>query len=173
MTRLSLFNSPLLLGFDHFERVLDRVAKMPAEGYPPYNIEQTGENRLRITLAVAGFTENDLSIQIDGAPGQASCSDHLERATCNEDPLCAWEGRSKQGTCNEAPVCVPTATEEVGVCGDGVDNDCDGLVDCDDTEDCSSYPACNIDCSSFTTKNYCNAQPVCSWSNKQKVCVNN
>ncbi len=66
MTRLSLFNSPLLLGFDHFERVLDRVAKMPAEGYPPYNIEQTGESRLRITLAVAGFTENDLSIQIEG-----------------------------------------------------------------------------------------------------------
>ena len=66
MTRLSLFNSPLLLGFDHFERVLDRVAKMPAEGYPPYNIEQTGEDRLRITVAVAGFTENDLSIQIEG-----------------------------------------------------------------------------------------------------------
>ncbi|MDH3230320.1 MAG: Hsp20 family protein [Alphaproteobacteria bacterium] len=66
MTRLSLFNSPLLLGFDHFERVLDRVAKMPAEGYPPYNIEQTGEHRLRITLAVAGFTENDLTIQIEG-----------------------------------------------------------------------------------------------------------
>ncbi|UCH74247.1 MAG: Hsp20 family protein [Rhodospirillales bacterium] len=66
MTRLSLFNNPLLLGFDHFERVLDRVSKMPAEGYPPYNIEQTGEDRLRITLAVAGFTENDLSIQIEG-----------------------------------------------------------------------------------------------------------
>ncbi len=66
MTRLSLFNSPLLLGFDHFERVLDRVAKMPAEGYPPYNIEQTGEDRLRITLAVAGFNEDDLSIEIEG-----------------------------------------------------------------------------------------------------------
>ncbi len=66
MTRLSLFNSPLLLGFDHFERVLDRVAKMPAEGYPPYNIEQTAENRLRITLAVAGFSEDDLSIRIEG-----------------------------------------------------------------------------------------------------------
>lgn len=66
MTRLSLFNSPLLLGFDHFERVLDRVAKMPAEGYPPYNIEQTAEDRLRITLAVAGFREDDLSIQIEG-----------------------------------------------------------------------------------------------------------
>lgn len=66
MTRLSLFNSPLLLGFDHFERVLDRVAKMPAEGYPPYNIEQIGESRLRITLAVAGFTEENLAIEVEG-----------------------------------------------------------------------------------------------------------
>ncbi len=66
MTRLSLFNSPLLLGFDQFERTLNRIAKMPAEGYPPYNIEQIGEDRLKITLAVAGFTEDDLSIQIDG-----------------------------------------------------------------------------------------------------------
>lgn len=66
MTRLSLFNSPLLLGFDHFERTLDRVSKMPTEGYPPYNIEQIGEERLRITLAVAGFSEDDLSIQLEG-----------------------------------------------------------------------------------------------------------
>lgn len=57
-----MFNSPLLLGFDHFERVLDRVAKTSAEGYPPYNIEQIGENRLRITLAVAGFSEEDLGV---------------------------------------------------------------------------------------------------------------
>jgi HSP20 family molecular chaperone IbpA len=66
MTRLSLFNNPLLLGFDHFERTLDRVSKMPAEGYPPYNIEQVDEERLRITLAVAGFSEDDLSIQLEG-----------------------------------------------------------------------------------------------------------
>ncbi len=65
MNRLSLFNSPLLLGFDHFERALDRVAKASADGYPPYNIEQTGDDRLRITLAVAGFTMNDLSVQIE------------------------------------------------------------------------------------------------------------
>lgn len=57
-----MFNSPLLLGFDHFERVLDRVSKTSAEGYPPYNIEQIGENRLRITLAVAGFSADDLSV---------------------------------------------------------------------------------------------------------------
>jgi len=61
MSRLSAFNSPLLLGFDHFERVLDRVAKSQGEGYPPYNIEQIGENGLRITLAVAGFTMDVLA----------------------------------------------------------------------------------------------------------------
>jgi HSP20 family molecular chaperone IbpA len=65
MPRLSLFNSPLLLGFDHVERVLDRVNKTAADGYPPYNVEQTGENSLRITLAVAGFSMADLSVQIE------------------------------------------------------------------------------------------------------------
>ncbi|MBI3498506.1 MAG: Hsp20 family protein [Proteobacteria bacterium] len=65
MSRLSLFNSPLLLGFDHFERTLDRISKMSSEGYPPYNIEQTGENGLRITLAVAGFRREDLNVQVE------------------------------------------------------------------------------------------------------------
>lgn len=65
MSRLSLFNSPLLLGFDHFERALDRVNKAAADGYPPYNVEQTGENSLRITLAVAGFAMTDLAVQIE------------------------------------------------------------------------------------------------------------
>ena len=65
MSRLSLFNSPLLLGFEHFERALDRVSKAAADGYPPYNVEQTGENALRITLAVAGFGMDDLSIRIE------------------------------------------------------------------------------------------------------------
>ena len=65
MTRLSLFNSPLLLGFDQFERTLDRVSKAAADGYPPYNVEQTGDNALRITLAVAGFTMDDLVVQVE------------------------------------------------------------------------------------------------------------
>lgn len=65
MSRLSLFNSPLLLGFDHFERALDRVNKAAADGYPPYNVEQTGENSLRITLAVAGFAMDDLTVQVE------------------------------------------------------------------------------------------------------------
>jgi HSP20 family molecular chaperone IbpA len=65
MTRVSVFSSPLLLGFDHIERVLDRVNKTAAEGYPPYNIEQTGEHKLRITLAVAGFCDEDLSVNVE------------------------------------------------------------------------------------------------------------
>ena len=64
MSRVSIFNSPLLLGFDQFERTLDRISKKAADGYPPYNIEQLGEDRLCITLAVAGFGESDLAIEI-------------------------------------------------------------------------------------------------------------
>ncbi|MFQ5765589.1 MAG: Hsp20 family protein [Rhodospirillales bacterium] len=65
MSRMSVFNSPLLLGFDHFERMLDRASKASAEGYPPYNIEQVGENGLRITLAVAGFSLDDLTVSLE------------------------------------------------------------------------------------------------------------
>lgn len=63
--RLSLFDSPLFLGFDQFERTLDRIKKTANEGYPPYNIEQMGDNGLRITLAVAGFTMADLEVQVE------------------------------------------------------------------------------------------------------------
>ena len=65
MSRLSLFNSPFLLGFDEFERTLDRIAKAPADGYPPYNIERVDETHMRITLAVAGFSRDELAIQIE------------------------------------------------------------------------------------------------------------
>jgi HSP20 family molecular chaperone IbpA len=65
MSRLTLFNSPLLLGFEHFERTLDRVNKASTDGYPPYNIEQTGEDALRITLAVAGFSMDDLNLTVE------------------------------------------------------------------------------------------------------------
>jgi HSP20 family molecular chaperone IbpA len=65
MTRLSLFNSPFLLGFDELERALDRSAKASSDGYPPYNIEQTGPDGLRITLAVAGFGDDDLSVTVE------------------------------------------------------------------------------------------------------------
>ncbi len=65
MSRMSLLNSPLLLGFDQFERALDRVAKASSDGYPPYNIEQLGEDRLRITLAVAGFGDDEMSVLVE------------------------------------------------------------------------------------------------------------
>ena len=65
MARVTAFNSPLLLGFEHLEQILDRASRTSAEGYPPYNIEQTSENGLRITLAVAGFSMDDLSVTIE------------------------------------------------------------------------------------------------------------
>ena len=69
MSRVPSLSSPFLLGFDEIERALDRVAK-GAEGYPPYNIERlVRENgnpeRLRITLAVAGFTRDQLDVTIE------------------------------------------------------------------------------------------------------------
>ena len=64
-TRLSVFDSPLFLGFDQFEKTVDRMRKSTSEGYPPYNIEQIGENGLRITLAVAGFAMEDLDIEVE------------------------------------------------------------------------------------------------------------
>jgi len=66
MPRMTLFDSPLFLGFENMERTLDLVAKTGAEGYPPYNIEQINDQRLRITLAVAGFSEDDLNVQREG-----------------------------------------------------------------------------------------------------------
>jgi HSP20 family molecular chaperone IbpA len=70
MTRVTAFSSPLLLGFDEVERALDRVSKAASDGYPPYNIErlprteQRGEV-LRIVLAVAGFTREELEVTVE------------------------------------------------------------------------------------------------------------
>ena len=57
-----MFTSPLFLGFDHLEQMLERASKTSSDGYPPYNIEQTSPTGLRITLAVAGFTMDELQI---------------------------------------------------------------------------------------------------------------
>lgn len=64
-TRMTLFDSPLFLGFEQIERTLDRLKKTGSEGYPPYNIEAIGDDQLRITLAVAGFTLDMLDIELD------------------------------------------------------------------------------------------------------------
>lgn len=65
-TRTILFDSPFLLGFDHTRALIDRAAKAAGEGYPPYNVEQRGDNAVRITLAVAGFGPDDLAVTIEG-----------------------------------------------------------------------------------------------------------
>ena len=66
MSRPSLFGSPLLLGFEEFERAIERISKHAGDNYPPYNVEQHSDSHLRIVLAVAGFSTDDLSVQIEG-----------------------------------------------------------------------------------------------------------
>ena len=65
MTKLSFGAHPYLLGFDQLERLVERTAKTGSDGYPPYNIEQSGPDAFRITLAVAGFAEEDLAITME------------------------------------------------------------------------------------------------------------
>ena len=70
MNRLPLLSHPLLLGFEEIERLIDRAGKGAADGYPPYNIERISINDgraelLRITLAVAGFTRDQLDITLE------------------------------------------------------------------------------------------------------------
>ena len=90
MTRMTALSSPLLLGFDQVEQMLDRISKSSGDGYPPYNIERldpdTQEERLRITLAVAGFESDQLDIEVEdsaltirGAQSDDDTRDYLYR----------------------------------------------------------------------------------------------
>ncbi|WP_312166153.1 Hsp20 family protein [Phenylobacterium sp.] len=65
MNRSLVFDSPFLLGFDHTRSLIERAAKAAAESYPPYNVEDRGDGALRITLAVAGFTPEQLQVTIE------------------------------------------------------------------------------------------------------------
>jgi HSP20 family molecular chaperone IbpA len=65
MTRNMAFNSPFLLGFEHLERLLERTAKTTGDGFPPYNIEDAGDDGLKITLAVAGFAGDELAVTVE------------------------------------------------------------------------------------------------------------
>ena len=65
MTKLTLASYPHMLGFEQLERVLERTAKGGNDGYPPFNIERTSDYSYRITLAVAGFSDGDLSITVE------------------------------------------------------------------------------------------------------------
>ncbi len=65
MNRSILFDSPFLLGFEHTRSLIERAAKAAAESYPPYNVEDRGDGGLRITLAVAGFTPEQLQVTVE------------------------------------------------------------------------------------------------------------
>ena len=70
MSRQNALSSPFMLGFDEIERALDRVTKATGDGYPPYNIERIapsleGPEKLRITLAVAGFARSDIEVTVE------------------------------------------------------------------------------------------------------------
>lgn len=90
MTRTILFDSPFLLGFEHTRSLIERASKAATEGYPPYNVEETGDNSVRITLAVAGFSPDQLQVSVeanqltvsgkrDGEPGPAGEKAYLHR----------------------------------------------------------------------------------------------
>ena len=65
MTRTLVFDSPFLLGFERTRLLIERAAKAAAESYPPYNVEDAGDGRIRISLAVAGFSPEQLSITVE------------------------------------------------------------------------------------------------------------
>jgi hypothetical protein len=117
--------------------------------------------------------DNDCDGLIDGddpdCQTSATCTDLPDKGTCSNTPGCEWVGNPKNGSCQDSIPCVP----EAEVCTDGVDNDCDGLVDCADTVDCGEEPVCQVSCSDFTTRNLCNAQATCRWDSKAKTCVPN
>lgn len=62
---MTVFDNPFLLGFDHTRGLIERAERIAADAYPPYNVEETGEGRIRITLAVAGFTASQLAVNVE------------------------------------------------------------------------------------------------------------
>jgi HSP20 family molecular chaperone IbpA len=65
MNHSPLFDSPFLLGFNHTLALIERAGRVAADAYPPYNVEESGEGRIRITLAVAGFAPENLSVTVE------------------------------------------------------------------------------------------------------------
>jgi HSP20 family molecular chaperone IbpA len=64
-TRTLVFDSPFLLGFEQTRALIERAAKAASEGYPPYNVEQLAADRIRITMAVAGFSPDQLEVTVE------------------------------------------------------------------------------------------------------------
>jgi hypothetical protein len=110
----------------------------------------------------AGDICNDITDTCDAL----TCADITDKGTCNANPNCEWVGHPRNGTCQDAVICEPAPE----VCNDGVDNDCDGMTDCADTNDCSNDLACTgTTCGDYPDKKTCQAGG-CTWSNRNKVC---
>jgi hypothetical protein len=127
-------------------------------------------------VSCADGEDNDCDGLVDTADPDCAigmtCADYLDKGTCTGDPACVWEGSPKNGACVDAPACTPTSGNEIGLCGDGIDNDCDGVIDCADNADCGADPLCTaVDCSVYSTRNLCNNQATCRWDNKNAICL--
>jgi hypothetical protein len=88
------------------------------------------------------FDCDDSDCSDDPACQQSICGNYLDKGLCNDDPNCVWEGKPNSGMCVDDVACVP----EPEICDDNIDNDCDGLVSCDDIDDCGADPACQTTC---------------------------
>jgi hypothetical protein len=114
------------------------------------------------------FDCDDSDCDLDPACQAMACSGYADKGSCQNDSACVWQGSPKNGMCDDAAVCKPTESTEVS-CTGGVDNDCDGAIDCADS-DCSGDSACeNMECSDLGRRS-CNAEATCSWSGKTKTC---
>ena len=83
MNRSVLFDSPFLLGFEHTRSLIERAAKAAAESYPPYNVEDRGDGGIRITLAVAGFSPDQLEVSVEDR--QLTVAGRRDEASRSED----------------------------------------------------------------------------------------
>jgi len=109
----------------------------------------------------------NLVVSLGPAPGVV-CADIPDKGGCNNEPVCEWEGSPKNGSCVDVVACTPTEVTEVS-CTDGMDNDCDGLIDANDP-DCGAPPA---DCSEYDgNKSACQDAPACRWNKRNNVCLN-